>query len=417
MTNRQRLELRSSEIRSRLNEIAGLESEALTDEIRSESDKLQGEYRGVETQLRAAILAEGGDGKGGDGSPQPRVGNDGNPEAPEDRELRSLIGKASLASIADAALEQRSTDGAEAELQQHLGLGPSQVPVELLRGDPLPEALETRAVTPAPADTGVSQAAIIPYLFPRSAGAYLGVSNPTVPVGERLFPVLTTPATVHAPAKDADAAETTGSFATTALKPARLQAEFFFNREDLATFAGMEAALRQNLGDALADALDGKIIGQFFAASGGLANPTNPTAEATFSTYRGQLFGGIDGRYANTAADLRWLVNSDTYKHLASKYRGNTADDSALDSLMRVSGGVRVSTHIPAKAGNVSGFLASKAGARGQNAVAPVWQGVSLIRDEFTKADRGQIRLIAVMLYSVAILRADGFQRLEVHTG
>ena len=407
MTNRQRLELRASEIRSRLNEIAGLQTADLTDEIRSESDTLQTEYRSVETQLRAAIVAEGAE------TPE---GQQSGPESPEGAELRGLIQRASVAAIADAALEQRATEGAELELQQHFRLGPSSVPLELLRGETLPE-LERRDVTPAPSDTGVSQAAILPYLFPRSAGAFLGVSNPTVPVGERLYPVLTTPATVHAPAKDNAATETTGAFATTALNPKRLQAEFFFNREDLATFAGMEAALRQNLGDALADALDSKIIGQFFAASGGLTNPTNPTNEATFATYRSHLFGGIDGRYAYQAADLRWLVNADVYKHMAGEYRANSADDSALDSVMRASGGVRVSSHIPAKASNVSGFLVSKAGTRGQNAVAPVWQGVTLIRDEYTKADKGQVRLIAVMLYNIAILRTDGFQRLEVHTG
>ena len=37
-----------------MNEIAGLEGDALTDEIRSEADKLTAEYRDVETRHRAA---------------------------------------------------------------------------------------------------------------------------------------------------------------------------------------------------------------------------------------------------------------------------------------------------------------------------------------------------------------------------
>ena len=41
MTNAQKLEVRASEIRQRLNEISGLEGDKLTDEIRSESDTLQ----------------------------------------------------------------------------------------------------------------------------------------------------------------------------------------------------------------------------------------------------------------------------------------------------------------------------------------------------------------------------------------
>ena len=44
MTNSQRLSVRLSEIRQRLNEIAGLEGDAFTAEIRQESDKLQAEF-------------------------------------------------------------------------------------------------------------------------------------------------------------------------------------------------------------------------------------------------------------------------------------------------------------------------------------------------------------------------------------
>ena len=58
MKDSQRHQLRASEIRTRLAEIAGLGDDALTDEIRSESDKLTTEYRSVEGQHRAALVAE-----------------------------------------------------------------------------------------------------------------------------------------------------------------------------------------------------------------------------------------------------------------------------------------------------------------------------------------------------------------------
>ena len=406
----QRLSIELSQSRNRINELAGLNEP--TDEQRSELEKRMADHTALETRYQAAVMAESDTGAGGDGS-----GADGNEplEPPaEDRELSRLTQRASVAAIADAASEQRNTTGAEAELQQHFRLPSNQIPLALLQQQ---GQLETRDVTPAPGDVGTTQATIIPYVFPRSAHAYLGVSTPSVPVGERNYPVLTTPATVHAPAKSTKAADTTGAFSATVLAPKRLQAEFFYAKEDLATFAGMEQSLRQNLGDALADALDDKIVAQFFAASGGLTNPNNPGAEATFAGYRTHLFSGIDGRYAHMASDLRWLVNADIYKHMASKYRSNNADDSALDSVMRSSGGVRVSAHIPAKASNVSGFLVSKAGGRGMNAAAPVWEGVEIVRDQYSKLDKGEVRLVACMLYNVAILRADGFQRLEVHTG
>ena len=84
------------------------------------------------------------------------------------------------------------------------------------------------------------------------SGAFLGVDMPTVGVGEHIFPVLTTNATVGTPAENAAQAETTGSFSADALPPSRLQASFFYSREDRARFAGMDEALRMNLSDALA---------------------------------------------------------------------------------------------------------------------------------------------------------------------
>ena len=58
MLNSQRLSVRLSEIRQRLNAIASLEGDAFTDEIRQESDKLQKEFADKETQYRSAVLGE-----------------------------------------------------------------------------------------------------------------------------------------------------------------------------------------------------------------------------------------------------------------------------------------------------------------------------------------------------------------------
>ena len=40
-----------------------------------------------------------------------------------------------------------------------------------------------------------------------------------------------------------------------------------------------------------------------------------------------------------------------------------------------------------------------------ETAVAPVWEGVTLIPDEITKAANGQIVITAVMLYAMTVLR------------
>ena len=399
MTARQKIELRRSQIRSRLGEIAALEGDALTDEVTAERDRLMGELQASEPQLRAAIEAEGTEAR-------QRTDDDG-----EGAELRALTARASAGRIFAAVLEHRQTAGAEGELQEHLGLKPNQIPLAMLQQRQARRALETRAVTPAPGNVGTMQDPIIPAIFPLSAAAFCGVDMPTVAVGEKTYPVIGTNATVSAPAKGAAVAETTGSFTAEVLSPSRLQASFFYSREDAAKFDGMDMALRMNLTDALASALDKQIL--TLTDEGLLDFGVDPAASAgaeTFATYRTALFGNVDGTYAGTAMDVRLVVGADTYAHMAGQYRANTADDSALDSVNRVSGGVRVSAHVPAQAADAQQAVFCR-GLGARHAVAPIWEGVTLIPDEITKASTGEIVLTAIMLFAFRVLRSDGFKR------
>ena len=47
------------------------------------------------------------------------------------------------------------------------------------------------------------------------------------------------------------------------------------------------------------------------------------------------------------------------------------------------------------------------------NAVLPTWLGVTVVKDEVTKASAGQIVLTIVQLFGFSVLRADGFARLR----
>ena len=86
-------------------------------------------------------------------------------------------------------------------------------------------------------------------------------------------------------------------------------------------------------------------------------------------------------------------------------------DRSALDRLMEVTGGVRVSAHVPAASVNKQNTLIRRGMRR--DMVAPIWEGVTLIPDEITKAADGEIVITAVMLHAVKILRADGFYKQQ----
>lgn len=398
MTQSQRIALRLSEVRQRLNEISGLEGDAFTDEIRSESERLQNEFRDLETRYRAALVAEGDE--------EQRTRSQFDEGDAEARELQRLTDAASLGAIFSCALEHRQTDGETAELQQHLGLGSNQIPLALLR-------IEERAATPAPTNVGQTQQAIIPGVFPRAAGSWLSVDMPTVGVGDATFPVLKTNADPGTPAKGASQAETTGAFSAEVLTPGRIQASFFYNREDRARFAGMDEALRSNLSDALSDKLDQQII----SGANGLLTGTNlddndASGVTSYADYKSLVYGSIDGKFANGAGDIRVLVGPESLAHMANVYLQNTDTQSALDQLSRVSGGVRVSAHVPGAASSKQECVIRRGMRR--DMVAPVWEGVTIIPDEVTKADSGQIVITAVMLYAVKILRADGFKKVEL---
>ena len=273
-----KIALEMSEKREALNALLAVDE--MSDEQRSEMGSLTTRMQHLEVEARAAILAED----------VPTITTTTVTDG-EDRELRSLIDRANVGNIFEATLEHRATVGPEAELQAHYRLAANAIPLALL---------ETRAVTPAPTDVGTNMSPIIPGVFPQSCAAFLAVDMPTVGVGEAVYPVLTQNATVGTPAENAAQAETTGSFSASVLQPARLQSAFFYSREDRARFAGMDEALRMNLSDALADALDMQILG----GTNGLFTGTNlanhnAAAVTSYANYRSELgYGRVDGTYA-----------------------------------------------------------------------------------------------------------------------
>ena len=261
----QRLAIRASEIREKLATFAEVDGE-LTTEQRSDLEKLRGEYKDTESKMSAALISE-------DKPIETR-----HAEGAEGNEMRALIGNCNLGVIFDCAVEQRSlTEGPERELQTHHDLAPNQVPISLL---------ETRAVTPAPGQVAQNQSEIVPYVFPASCAAFLAVDMPSVGVGDSVYPVLTSELSVGTPAENAEQSETTGAFTAQVLSPSRIQASFFYSREDRARFAGMDAALRMNLSDGLSDGLDKQVV----AGTNGLLTGTNlpnhnASAATTFANY------------------------------------------------------------------------------------------------------------------------------------
>ena len=63
---------------------------------------------------------------------------------------------------------------------------------------------------------------------------------------------------------------------------------------------------------------------------------------------------------------------------------------------------------------NIQSAILAKTAA-GPNATAAMWSGLSLtIRDEFTRAHRGEIRIQVSGLWDLAVLRTGGFEYLKI---
>lgn len=356
------------------------------------------DYDGKLTEAKAGVVAAQG---------ELEAAGMAEPEIPEHRqdtnqggEIRGMLAKANVGAVYAAAFERRSTDGVEKELQDHYGISAHSIPLAML---------ETRAVTPGPTNTGATQEPIIQPIFAQGDAAYLAVAMPTVAAGDAVFPVLTARPAVGGPHTDSTAVEeTTGAFTAEMLSPGRLQASFFYRRTDAARFAGMGEALREALSAGLSEALDKETIDQILVDVASV----DATAADTFASYRKRMvYALIDGRFAASESDIRLLVGGATISDMAETYRSNNADDSAVDSLRRITGGLRVSPHLPAAAASKQGVIVRR-GSR-MDAVAPLWEGVTLIPDEVTKASTGEIVITAVLLAAFKTIRTDGFAHIQ----
>ena len=232
----QDLEIRQGELKE---ELAGLlESDADNERV----GVLTKELRSLERQITARRVLE----------PEPETRSV--ESKPEDRERLDLEKRANVGDVFGLVVNGGAPSGTMLELQQDRGMASNEISIRQLMN------LEHRAVTPGAGEVGQNQQPIRPYVFPDSVAAFLGVDMPVVGVGEAVFPVLTSELSVQALAENGPGTETTGAFSADVLSPTRLQASFFYSREDRARFAGMDAALGMNLADGLQDGLDYQIM-------------------------------------------------------------------------------------------------------------------------------------------------------------
>ncbi len=412
MTTSQKITLRISEVRERLNSIAGLSGADFTEDIRSEGETLRKEFSDLEARHRAAIIAE-------NEAIPPVDREDG-----EGAEIRSLIRKAKLSSYVLEAWGQNplAESSPESELRTAM-LGekaaPGRFPWAALAG---PEALEPEKRSDVATALGAlnfpnRQTQIIRRVFAASAAQFLGVSMPTVPTGTTAYPLLTAGATAENKTRGVAQNAVAATFSSSVLTPTRITARYLFSVEDSAQLDGMDDTLRADLSSTVSDAIDLQSItgnGTAPNVSGILTTITAPTTPSDVFTWADavkSVTGAVDGKYAATAADVGLLVPSDLYPELSTKTMTAGVTRTALEYLADLSS-VRVSGNLPVAPTtgpdkDVSTAIVTRRLATG--AVAPIWEGVEIVRDPYTAAASGQVALTIISLWNFKVIREDSF--------
>ena len=410
MTRLQKVQMRQSELKVKLNAMLDTEIEKRSETYSDDLDKLTKELRGIEGEYQAALVA--------DNSTTETRSDDG-----ESKEFDDILRRSAVSDFLSEAAFDKPVEGASAELRQALDLGANTLPLDILLADSDGDQ-EQRADSVTNHATAIqeNQQSIAGRIFAGSAAAYMGIQRPTVPVGDTTYVTLATGTSADVRsdgvAKDADAA----TFTSVTVSPVRQTARYLFGIESTARLRGMEEALRADLTATMSDKLDKLALrGQAAVANvspavTGLVNtltdPTDPTTVATWTDFLNLYTDRVDGMYSQDGSNVRVLVNPATFK-AAYKLQIATSGELLRDRLP--AGRFRASANMPDSTNaNIAKVLTYAAGRRGF--VQPVWRGVTLIRDPYTNAEKGQIALTVVMLTGAVMVDSDVYHLAEVKT-
>ena len=417
MIHSQKLELRRSVVKQRLSELAG--ADELTDETRSETDKLTAEWTDLETRFRASIISEGED----EASRAERFED-------TDGEYRELRSRANLGAYLGAASAGSGiTPGSpEDELNAALEVRSSG------GGVPIPWAMledrETRAFTDTSASDGSNlQRPILQRLFGPGLMDALGVRMDSVPVGRSEWPLLTG-AVAPAQAKEgtAAAAAPAATFDHATLKPKRLTGRYEYSHEIAASVPGLEQALRRDLADAVKSSMSNLIINGVAPTNSAPQNVQGfvsrltaadlAAAEATAADY-GRLHSlAVDGIHASMETEVMSVIGDETYKHSAGLYIAGSGE-AGSGLLSRRSGGCMASTYIPDAASMKQNAILHAMGPNGGgimrgDSVAALWPTLEVVRDIYSQASQGVTLTWITLWDAYTAFRAAAYKLIAI---
>lgn len=411
---------RQSEIRQQL---AGLvANDIATDDEKRSIEALDKEYRENEVRYRGALIAED----------QERREAGAELETRGEKEWANLVGRFEVRQVALALDEGRALDGATAEIVQEMRSKGGY------RGIPVPwAALETRvgetvaSGVPDPKFT----APIIDRIFAESVAGRMGARVVNINSGLQEYPVTTSSVSAGWQATETGAVAGPTVYATTdrPLAPDHtLGITMKITRKSLKQSGdALEAAVRRDMQGAVTEAVDRAV----FTGSGASGEPTgvialaasvgitetDVSAVASYSIFKSAARRMMDNNAAMQLNSLRWLIRPLTYSILDGTVLTGTSD-AEWDRLVRRFGEAAFTISDNA----LPASLAEDATNKGKHTivatavtggVSPIfvglWGGVDLIRDPYSDAASGGLRLTALSTMDVTISRAAQIEILN----
>lgn len=407
---------RQSEIRQALAELSA--NDNLTDDQRRSLDTLDKEYRDNEARYRAALIAEDTERREAGAELETRSG----------REWSALMRSFEVRQVANFFDEGRALSGQTAEIVAELRSKGSY------RGIPLPlAALETRAGETVASGTPDLKivAPFIDRLFAAGAAARMGAQIVAIDAGLQEYPVTTSSVAAGWQADEVSAVAGPTVFATTdrPLAPEHtLGVQMKITRRALKQSGdALEQAVRRDMLGAINVAMDKAVFlgtgatGQPLGVIAGAATygitATAINAAASWSAFRAAVARFLIANAATGPGDVRLMIRPEIWSAL----------DNTLISGTAVSEWDRLTAQIPAA--NVvlsSNALAAPAGSPAESSallttsaggVAPifvgVWGAIDVIRDPYSDAASGMLRLTGLMTADVTISRAAQLEVLN----
>ena len=421
MLGSQDIQMKMSKNRQALNRL--LIKEAPEDKDLTEIMELTATLDKQETEYRAYVEAE--DALGLTATGTSIIDKPG--ESSEKNELKKLLEKVELRHYLTQAIEDNPLEGAAKEFNAALGFKGGQgiqLPIFLLDPD-----LEKRAdaVSSFQADTAeLQEIAYLDRVFAESLTVHLGVSMHSVGAGEAFASVLVTGATPETVPVSTQVDSDASTISNVTLAPVRMSAAYLVQIEDLARTSMIESRLRADLSMTMSNQMDKEVLNGdaqlkssngLIGAAGGIdvSKATHLAGNAQYVNNRGLWINMVDGQYAAMHSQIAGGISPFYYNHLCKTLTTHQEND-VMASLSAKGISFKSSLHAGTSAEPVVdkslGVVSLKRGATNA-AIVAVWPTISLIRDIYTKAGQGQVRLTANTLWNFAMIRSANFKNLN----